>query len=427
MNALIVSLVLLVLLAAGAPIAFALIVSSSIGFYMIGGMPVLIGMVSQGTLSAASYELLAIPMFILMAEFIIVSRMADDLFDAAAVWVGRAPGGLGIATVFGGALFGAISGSSTAAAVTLSGTSLPAMVERGYSPRFAGGICVVTATLDMLIPPSIALVFYGLIADVSIGKLLIAGLVPGLIIAFVLVGYITVVALVRPDRVPRGVAYSFRAKLVALQKTWAMLLLFGIITICLYSGIVTTTETSAVAAFVAMLIAFSLGRLSVANVATALKKAARTSCMIALILLGSYLFSYFFALTRTTVAMADWVLSLNAPPAVVLLILGLIYLLLGTFLDTVAMLILTVPIVLPIIVGIGYDPIWYGIMMIMVTQLGILTPPTGMNVFIVAKYANIPAHEVFAGVTPYIILILGVMVIFTIWPDFILWLPSHMN
>jgi C4-dicarboxylate transporter DctM subunit len=423
-----ISLLLLVLLALGAPIAFALCIASAVGFYAIGGMPMVLGMIGQTTLAAgSSYELLAVPMFVLMAEFIIVSRMADDLFEAAATWVGRVPGGLGIATVAGGALFGAISGSSTAAAVTLSATSLPAMVNRGYSRRFAGGIVVVTATIDMLIPPSIALVFFGLLADVSIAKLLIAGLVPGIIVALVLTVYIMAVAIANPEKAPAGRSYSWLEKLVAFRKSSAMLLLFLVVTVSLYTGFVTPTETSAIGAFVAMCIAIASRRLTRQNFVTCLTRAARTSCMIAFILLGSYLFSYFFALTQTTTAMANWVLSLDASPLAILAILGLIYLLLGTFLDTIAMLILTVPIVLPIIVGIGYDPVWYGIMMVMVSQLGILTPPTGMNVFIVAKYAKMPAHEIFAGVAPYILLIIGVMIVFTIWPEIVLWLPSYMD
>ena len=427
MIALFVSVFLLVVLAMGAPLAFAMILAASVGFYIFGGLPFVLGFIGSTTLTTATtYELLAIPMFILMAEFIIVSRIANDLFDAAAVWVGRIPGGLGVATIGGGALFGAISGSSTAAAVTLSATSLPVMIDRGYDRRFAGGIVVVTATLDMLIPPSIALIFFALLADVSVAKLLIGGLVPGVIVALILTGYVMLNAVFRPHLIPAGSSYSWREKWEATAKTGPIVLLFLMVTASLYAGVVTPTETSALGAFGALVIALAKRRMTSTEFFMALQKAARTSCMIGLMLLGSYLFSYFFALTRTTEFMGNWVLSLGARPYVVLICLGLIYLLLGTFLDTIATMILTVPIVLPIIVGIGYDPIWYGIMMVLIAQIGVLTPPTGMNVFIVAKYANMPAHEIFAGVFPYIFLIIGAMVIFSIWPEIIMWLPNTM-
>ncbi|WP_072386181.1 TRAP transporter large permease subunit [Hyphomicrobium sp. CS1BSMeth3] len=427
MIALAACVLLLALLALGSPIAFALIIASAAGLYLIGGSTLVIGLIGTTTLSAGSnYELLAVPMFILMAEFIIVSRIADDLFDAATVWVGRLPGGLGVATVLGGSLFGAISGSTTAAAVTLSSTSLPAMVDRGYSPKFAGGIVVVTGTLDMLIPPSIALVFFGLVADVSIGKLLIAGVIPGIVVAMVLVGYIMTIAILRPQRVPPGQPYSFSEKIRVLKSTGPIMSLFALITGCLYTGIATPTEVSAVGAIGAMIIAVLKRRLTFSIIVTALTKATQTSCMIGFMLLGSYIFSQFFTLTRTTQALGEWILALHSSPYVILSALGLFYLVLGTFLDTIAMIILTVPIVLPVIIRLGYDPVWYGIMMIMMAQLGILTPPTGINVYIVAKYANRPVHEIFAGVFPYIFLIIGVMVIFTIWPEIVLWLPSRM-
>jgi len=421
------SVLLVLLLMTGMPVAFAMAVSGAAGLFAVGGLDLVMGMIKSSTISSvSSYELITIPMFILMAEFIIISRIADELFDATSVWVGRLPGGLGVAVVLAGALFGAISGSSTASAATLSSSSLPAMLRQGYSLRFAGALVAITGTLAILIPPSIALVIYGIVADVSVGKLLIAGVVPGLLSVLALVTMIVVMSLLRPKALPPGRPHRWSEKCRALRLTLPMLVLLGAVTGVLYAGIATPTEASAVGAFAAMVLAVMRGRLTLRDASRALFNAARISCMIAFIILGAHVFGYFFTLTQATTAIVGWVGGLDVPPYGVMLVILLIYLVLGFFLDQVAILILTVPVILPIVKELGFDPVWFGVLVVMTAEIGMITPPMGINVFVVARYTGRPVHEIFVGIVPFFLCMLGMVIFLGLVPEIILWLPGRM-
>jgi C4-dicarboxylate transporter DctM subunit len=427
MLALFVVGLLLVLLAAGVPVGFSLCLAGTIGLYLVGGTDLVTGILSTAPLSASnSYELLTIPMFILMAEFVIISGVADKLFDAAARWVGRVPGGLGIATAIAGAGFGAISGSSVASAATLSSTSIPAMLRQNYEPKLACGVVAISGTLAMLIPPSIAAVLYGIIAEVSIGKLLIAGVIPGLIVACAIALTVLFLVALDPSRAPRGRAYSFREKWESLRVAGPMLILFMGVTGIIYLGVATPTEAAAIGAFFAFVLALMHRRLTVSTTIQSLIRAGRTTCMIIMIILGAQIFGYFFTLTQTTQTIVATISQLDVNRYVILvLILGL-YLALGCFLDTIAILFLTVPIVVPIINALKFDPVWFGILVIVTCEVGLLTPPVGMNCFVVARYTGRPLHEVFAGVMPHIWAHLIVIALFIIFPQLILWLPNKM-
>ena len=422
------SLLLVLLLAMGMPVAFAMAVAGVAGLFAVGGLDLVMGMVKSSTISSVnSYELITIPMFILMAEFIIISRIADELFDATVVWVGRVPGGLGVAVVLAGAMFGAISGSSTASAATLSSTAIPAMMRQGYSLRTAGALVAITGTLAILIPPSIALVLYAIIADVSVGKLLIAGMVPGILAVLALVGLTVAMSLLRPKALPAGRPYRWSEKVSVLRVTLPMLILFGAVTGVLYAGVATPTEASAMGAFAALLLGLAQRRLSLRNAGRALVNAARVSCMIAFIILGAHIFGYFFTLTQTTTAIASWVGGLDVSSYVILLVILVIYLILGCFLDQIAILILTVPVMLPVVVALGFDPIWFGVMVVMVAEVGMITPPLGLNVFVVARYTGQPVHEIFAGILPFFLCMLGMVLLLGLMPEIVLWLPNQMS
>ncbi|MDP3242765.1 MAG: TRAP transporter large permease subunit, partial [Reyranella sp.] len=289
------------LLLFGVPVAFSLAVAGAVGLFMIGGWDSLVGILETTTLSSVSaYELVSIPMFILMAEFVILSGIANGLFEAAALWVGRIRGGLAMATALAGAGFGAISGSSTASAATLASTSLPAMLRQGYDPRLASGVVAISGTLAMLIPPSVALVLYGVIADISVGKLLIAGVIPGLIVTLAIMLTVYVIVLFDPKAAPTAVSVPWRAKLASLKELGPMLLLFGLITVCIYTGLSTPTEASAIGALGALGLAVRSGNFSLTAFMSACSRSARTTCMILLIIVGAHIFGYFFTLTRTT-------------------------------------------------------------------------------------------------------------------------------
>jgi tripartite ATP-independent transporter DctM subunit len=421
-------ILLLVLLAAGIPVGFALAIAGAAGLIAFGGTGLLAGILSTTPLSTVnSYELISIPMFILMAEFVILSGIADTLFKAAAAWVGRLPGGLGIATALSGAGFGAISGSSTAAAATLSATSIPAMLGQGYEPRLACGVVAISGTLAMLIPPSIALILYGIIAEVSVGKLLIGGVVPGVLVTITIALTVWLLVWREPSRAPRGPGYTLREKVASLRGVWPMLVLLGSVTGVIYSGIATPTEASAIGATGALVIAAVLGRINRSRLLQASIRALRSTCMIFMILLGAHIFGYFFTLTGVTQQLVRTVGALPVSPWLVMTVILLIILALGCFLDQIAILVLTVPVALPIVVKLGFDPVWFGVIMIVVGEVGMVTPPVGLNAFVVARYSRRPLAEVFIGVWPHVVAHLVLIAILVAWPQLVLWLPSRMS
>jgi C4-dicarboxylate transporter, DctM subunit len=423
-----VLLLLLGLLAIGTPAAFSLAVSGAAGLFAVGGGSMLMGVLETTPLSAASsYELITIPMFILMAEFVILSGVADSLFRTAATWVGRVPGGLAMATALAGAGFGAISGSSTASAATLSATTIPAMLKQKYEPSLACGVVAISGTLAMLIPPSVALVLFGIIADVSIGKLLVAGVIPGIIVTFTIMATVYYLVWRDPSRAPTGRSYTLMEKIRATSTVGPMLFLFMAVTGVIYTGVATPTEASGLGAFGAMLLAWKAGKLTRKNTLDALTRAARTSCMIVLIILGAHIFGYFFTLTQTTQQLVAWVGSLQMQPWMVMALILLIYIFLGTFLDQIAILILTVPVMLPLVKALGYDPVWFGVIVIVTAEVGLVTPPVGLNVFVVSRYTKRPLDEVFRGAFPHVVAHLLVIGLLLAFPQIILWLPSTMT
>ncbi|MGR7994323.1 MULTISPECIES: TRAP transporter large permease [unclassified Xanthobacter] len=419
---------LFILLVLGLPVAFAMAISGSIGLLMVGGMPMLSGILETVPFSTAnSYEMITIPMFLLMAELVIVSGVADDLFTAASKWVGRVPGGLAMATAVAGAGFGAISGSSTAAAATLSSTSIPAMLRQGYDPKLAGGVVAISGTLAMMIPPSIALVVFGIIGDVSIGALLIGGIIPGLLVTLTII--LTVLALVTldPSSAPAGRAYSMREKLASLKVSGPMIVLFAAVTGTIYLGIATPTEAAAIGAFGALVLAFFSGKLTLKALTRSLVRAGHATAMILMIILCAHIFGTFFTLTQITQDLVHWVGELQVSRWVIIALILFGYIILGCFMDQFAILILTVPVVLPVVVSLGFDPIWFGILAVVTAEVGMVTPPMGLNVFVVSRYTGRPLGEVFAGVMPHVVSHLILIAILTAFPSIILWLPSHMN
>jgi tripartite ATP-independent transporter DctM subunit len=421
-------LLLFALLAAGTSIGFAMLIAGSAGLAMVAGPAALYGLLaSMPHETGTAYEFVTIPMFLLMAEFVLRSGVADDLFRAAAAWCGRIPGGLGMATALAGAGFGAICGSSTASAATLSSTSLPAMLKHGYEPRMAAGVVAISGTLAMMIPPSIAMIVYGLLADVSIAKLLAGGIVPGLVVTTTIM--LTTYGLAKrdPARAPLSPRVSWAERLKLLRLVGPMLGLIGLVTGAIYTGITTPTEASALGASAAAVLYFLRGRRRFADVVDLVGRATRTSCMVAIILLGAHVFSTFFALTQTTQTILAWVGGLPVPSWVVILALVGMYLVLGFFMDQMAILVLTVPVVAPLVSSLGYDLIWFGVIKIVTAELGMVTPPIGLNCYVVSKYAKTPVSEVFAGTLPHVCTHLVAIAILLLFPALTLWLPRHMG
>ncbi len=419
---------LFLLLATGTPVGFAMGFAGAVGLLMVGGTGTLFGILQTAPLSTvSSYELITIPMFLLMAELVLLSGVADDMFKTASAWIGRVPGGLGMATALAGAGFGAICGTSTASAATLSSTSLPAMIKQGYEPKMAAGVVAISGTLAMLIPPSVALVIFGLLAEVNIGQLLIGGILPAVLVTATIMATIYFLVWQDPSRAPRVEPVSWREKFSLLWQVGPMVLLFSLVTGTIYLGIATPTEASALGAAGALVLAIARRRVTPATLYRALLSACHGTCMIATILVGASIFGYFFTLTHVTQDLVAWIGSLPTSRWVIITLILFGYIVLGSFMDQIAILVLTVPIVLPLIKTLGFDPIWFGVIKIVTAEVGMITPPVGLNCFIVARYAKRPVAEVFHGTFPHFIAHLIAIAILVAFPSIILWLPSQMG
>jgi tripartite ATP-independent transporter DctM subunit len=415
------------LLAIGVPVGFAMAVSGALGLWLGFGPDVLMGVLETAPISAiGSYELITIPMFLLLAEMVLLSGVADDLFKTAAAWFGRIPGGLGIATTLAGAGFGAICGTSTASAATLSATSLPSMIRQGYEPKLAAGIVAISGTLAMLLPTSVALVIFALLAEVNVAKLLMSGIIPAMVVTATIIATIEFLVLRHPERAPRAQPVPLRQRLLLLRGVGPMLVLFGTVTGAIFSGIATPTEASAVGATGAFLLAAVKAKPTMRQFLHGFERAALGSCMIAMILMGASIFGYFFTLSHVTQDLVAWVGALHVSRWIVIVLILALYIVLGSFMDQIAILVLTVPIVLPLVKSLGFDPIWFGVIKIVTAEVGMITPPIGLNCFIVARYANRPVTEVFRGTTPHFIAHLVAIALMVAFPAIVLWLPSHM-
>jgi tripartite ATP-independent transporter DctM subunit len=421
-------LLLFALLAAGVPVGFAMAISGSAGLYWVGGWEVLVGVLQTAPLSAvSSYELITIPMFLLMAEFVLISGIVDDLFRTAAAWIGHIRGGLGMATALAGAGFGAICGTSIASAATLSSTTLPAMLKQGYEPKMAAGAVAISGTLAMLMGPSVALVVFGLLAEVNIGKLLVGAVIPGILVMFTIMLTVYLLAILDPRRAPRSPAVAFSEKVILLKNVGPMVILIMLVLGVIYTGTATVTEASALGAFGSLMITIWRRRANVLLMRRAISGAVERTCMICTILLGASLFAYFFTLTQVTQNLTLWVAALPTSRWVIIVVLLAGYIVLGAFMDQIAILVLTVPVVIPIIISLGFDPIWFGVIKIVTAEVGMITPPIGLNCFVVARYANRPVTEIFQGIMPHFVAHLLVIAVLLAFPDLILWLPSRMR
>ncbi len=421
-------LLLFGLLALGVPVGFSMAFAGIGGLLMAGQAAVLTGVLASAPLaSVTSFEMITVPMFLLMAEFVLLSGIADDLFKAAAAFLGRVPGGLGMATALAGAGFGAICGTSTASAATLASTSLPAMIRQGYAPDMAAGVVAISGTLSMLLPTSIALIVFGLLAEVDIGRLLIGGLIPAMLVTLTIMATVLLLALMHPERAPAAGRVPWAERLRLLRRVGPMLVLFSGVTGVIYSGLATPPEASAIGALGAFMLAAAKGRINRGSVIHALRRAAHGTCMIAMIIMGAILFGYFLTLSHVTQDLLAWVGGLDVSRWIIIILILVGYVILGSFMDQMAILVLTVPVVIPLIRSLGFDPVWFGILKIVTAEVGMITPPIGLNCYIVARYSGCPAEEVFRGTWPHFIAHLIAIAILLAFPDLVLWLPSRIG
>lgn len=414
---------LFLLLFLSVPVAFSMLIAGIAGLYAAGGAYPVIGVLKSGPYqSVANYTLSTLPMFVLMAELMSASRITGDLFRAANSWLGHLRGGLAYAAVSGGVLLAAVCGSSSAAAATLASSIYPEMRRYGYSESFSSGALAAVGTLSIMIPPSIALVLYGILTETSVGKLLLAGVVPGMLTAALYAITIRLILKRAPGELPRRVplAKRFKESISALPMVALLLAMLVLI----YTGIVTPTEVGALGALCALLIAIAMARMNRSALAEAVFRSTRSSAMILGIVAFSSVFSVFLALSGAPQKLLTLVQDSGLGPFPVLLMVLAVLLLLGMVLDQIAILIITMPLIFPLMTGLGYDPIWLGILVVKTAEIGLLTPPVGLNLFIVSASSKVPVTSVARGVVPFVIAELVVLAILVAFPAITLWLPG---
>jgi tripartite ATP-independent transporter DctM subunit len=410
------------------PVGLAMGTVGVVGFGVMSGFgPALHVLAESPIRTATDAGFAVIPLFLLMGTIASASGMSGELFHAANAFLGHRRGGLGMATIAACAGFAAISGSSVATAATFSAVAYPEMRRYNYPQSFSTGVIAAGGTLGAILPPSIVLAVYSLITEQDVGKLYIAGIVPGLLAIAMYLATITAIGAARPGFLPRGPRATWPERLSAVRGVWAISLLFVFVIGGMYGGAFTPTEAASMGAGGAWLIAVARRRLTPAQMLDCLLRAVRTSAAIFAILIGALLFGYFLTITQTPQQVTLFLTGLGLGRYGVLAVIMLMYLVLGCVMDAMAMIILTIPIIFPVITALGFDPIWFGIIIVMTVELGLIHPPVGMNVFVIKSVVrDVSIGTVFVGVIPFVITDIVRLVILISFPVLSTWLPSHM-
>lgn len=420
-------ILMLLLLIVGLPVAFAMGISGVIGIAMLGSWDSVVGILSTSPYrSAAHYALTTVPLFILMAEFISRSDITEEVFAAAYRWLGHLPGGVAIAAVFANAGFGAMCGSSTASAAAMSSVVIPEMQKLKYKDSLSGGVIAVSGTLAMLIPPSVPMIIYGTVTEMSVGKLLIAGLIPGIITAVMLAITVVIWAKVSPSACPQIASFSWRERFNSLKGIWPILVLIFVVIGAIYSGFATPTESAALGCLGALIIGLVMHRLPFKNIKAALEATLKSTAMIFLIIIGATIFSYYLTLSQLPQDLVATIAAIDVNRWVIMSLIILLYLVLGTIMDQIAIILLATPIVFPVILALGFDPIWFGVITIVLAEIGLATPPVGLNVFITSSVSGIPLGTVFKGSGVFLITCFITLILFMVFPEIIMYLPNNM-
>jgi len=420
--------ILLVLLLIRVPVAFAMFAVGFTGIWLLNGLPAAMGLLSSETFALASNaELIVVPLFILMGNVASVTGMSRKLYDAAYACIGQIRGGLASATVIGCGGFAALSGSSVASALTMGRTALAEMDRFNYSPRLSTGVVAAGGTLGILIPPSTGFVIYAILTQQSIGRLFMAGVLPGILLLTLFILTVMLLCWIWPEMGPKGPATTMaekgRAFLGAIPILSVVLVTIGGI----YGGIFSPTEAAGVGAALVILIG-ALGRsLTLASFWQAARSSIVTTASVMLILIAAHLINPFIALSHLPAEVSGMLVTLDLGLYGTLLVILAIYLVLGCFLEGLAMLVLTLPIFMPVILQLGIDPIWFGVLVVLTLEMGLISPPVGINVFIVKSVArSVPLSEIFRGVTPFWFAMLLCLLIIIVVPQVALWLPGMM-
>ena len=400
-------------------LGFAVLSSVGSSFAIMGMEPFKIG---------AAYSLTVIPLFILMGQFANHSKMGFEIYQTVYRWIGFLPGGLSMATIGACGGFAAISGSSLAAAATMGMVALPEMKRFKYDNALATGCVAAGGTLGILIPPSTVMIIYGILTEQPIATLFIAGILPGLLLTGLFILTVYIVTKIKPSLGPPGPRFSMKERIYSLKDTWSIFSLFLLVIGGLYTGWFTPTEAAGVGAFGAFAITLIKKRLTWDNLKVSLEQTVRTTAMVFLILIGAHIFGYFLTISQIpdqlSILATEWGLSKYA----ILAIIIFAYIIMGCFMEGLALMVLTIPIVYPLVLELGFDPIWFGVIITLVMEMSLITPPVGINVFIISGISkDVPMYVIFRGIIPFWCAMLVCVILLILFPQIALWLPLTMR
>ena len=414
------------------PVAYVMTMIGFLGFSFMISLKGGLNLLSRNIYEVfSSYGLTTIPLFILMGQLAFNSGISRRLYDTAYKFLGSTRGGLAMATVSACTAFGAVCGSSPATAATMATVGLPEMKRYKYADELSAGSVASGGGLGMIMPPSVVLIVYGVLTEESIGKLFVAGIIPAILVTILFIICIYIRCYFAPEQGPPGEAFTWKVKLQSLTGLIDTLSVFGLVMGGLFFGFFTPTEAAAVGAFGVLVVSLARRQLSWQGFVKSLYETLRTSCMVLLLIAGAVVFGKFLAITRIPFNIAEWIGGFDLPPYVILSMVVLVYFLGGCFMDALALVMLTVPIFLPVVSGLGYDPIWFGVIIVMVTEMGVITPPVGINVYVVYGVAEsviggVPLESIFKGILPFLLAVIVGLIILVLFPQIILFLPNLM-
>lgn len=394
--------------------------------YIIGLDPAfkVIATVPYGTVS--SYIITVIPLFVLMGVIAGNTGISEDLYTTAHTWLGQFRGGLAMGTMAACAGFAAICGHSGVGTITFGKIVVPVMIKYNYDKSLATACVAAGGSLGILIPPSLGFILYAILTEESVGKLFIAGILPGILLTGLFIFIIGILAWFNPKLGPAGPKTSFKQKIVSIKYTWSMMLLFLLVMGGIYGGIFTPTEAGAIGAFGAIVISAATRKLNYRNFVDSLSETARTSGMVLAIIVGAFIFTKFLTVSKLPFLLSEFVVGLPFDRFVIFAFIIVLYIILGMFMDIMPCIILTIPILFPVVKALGFDPIWYGVIMVLIIEMGLITPPVGMNVFILSGVSDIPVSTIYRGVWPFVAAELICIILITIFPQVALFLPGRM-
>ncbi|MCX5799587.1 MAG: TRAP transporter large permease [Proteobacteria bacterium] len=419
--------VVLLLFLTGIELAFAMILIGFLGFGYLVSFPAALNLLAKDIFDVLdSYSFTVIPLFIMMGQIAFNSGIAKRLFDAAYKFIGHVPGGLAMATVAGATAFKAICGSSPATAATFASVAVPEMDRYNYDKRLSTGIVATVGTLGILLPPSVTLIVFGIITDQSIGRLFLAGVFPGLLIALFFIFIIYGWCKINPALGPKGERSTWGQRMRALPEVAWVILIFCLVIGGILFGFFTPTEAGSVGTFLVLVLTVTKRDLNVKAFIKSVAESVRTGCMVIMLIAGSAVLGHFIAVTKIPMLAADWIVGLPLHPYIIMVIIAFVYLLGGSFIDDLAFMILATPIFFPAIAKLGFNPLWFGIMIGITVMVGVVIPPVAINVFVVKQITKTPFSTIYAGVYPFLISLVAAAILLFLFPGLATWLPAKL-